>query len=108
LPEATDWWWNYAVDQWAPTGIIDARIHEFRNNRDYLDSVYRRGAQFVRDLRETMGDPAFFAFLQEYQRRYALQLVKSHDFFSLVREFTTADLVPLQEDYFRQRIVTNP
>ncbi len=105
LPGDTDWWWYYAVDQWAPTGIIDARIHEFDSERDYLDAVYRRGAQFIRDLRETMSDPAFFAFLREYQRRYAYRLVQSRDFFELVREFTTADLVPLEEDYFRQRIL---
>ena len=105
LPNDTDWWWDYAVEQWAPTGKIDTLIYEFRNNRDYLDAVYRRGAQFVHDLREAMGDPAFFAFLQEYQRRNAYRLVKSRDFFSLVQEFTTADLVPLQEEYFRQRIV---
>ena len=105
LPEDTDWWWNYAVEQWAPAGKIDTLIYEFRNNRDYMDAVYRRGAQFMHDLRETMGDPAFFAFLQEYQRRYAYQLIKSRDFFALVQEFTTADLVPLQEEYFRQRIL---
>jgi transcriptional regulator with XRE-family HTH domain len=105
LPDDADWWWSYEVEQWAPTGKIDTLIYEFRNNRDYLDTVYRRGAQFVHDLRETMGDPAFFAFLQEYQRRYAYRLVKSRDFFDLIREFTTADLVPLQEEYFRQRIL---
>jgi transcriptional regulator with XRE-family HTH domain len=105
LPGDTDWWWNYAVEQWAPTGIIDARIHEFRNNRDYMDAVYRRGAQFIHELRQTMGDPAFFAFLKEYQRRHVHQLVKARDFFSLVQEFSTADLAPLQEEYFRQRIL---
>ncbi len=105
LPNDTGWWWNYAVEQWAPTGKIDALIYEFRNNRQYVDAVYRRGALFVRDLRKTMGDPAFFAFLQEYQRRYAYRIAKSRDFFALVQEFTTADLVPLQEEYFRQRIL---
>jgi transcriptional regulator with XRE-family HTH domain len=105
LPDDTDWWWNYAVDQWAPTGKIDSYVFEFRNNRDYVDAVYRRGAEFIRDLRQTMGDPAFLAFLQEYQRRYKYQLAKSRDFFGLVREFTTADLIPLQEEYFRQRIL---
>jgi aminopeptidase N len=105
LPGDTDWWWFYAVDQWAPTGKIDSLIYEFRDNRQYLDAVYRRGAQFMRDLRKAMGDPAFFAFLQEYQRRYAYRLASSSDFFALVREFTTADLVPLQEEYFRQRIL---
>ncbi len=104
LPEDIDWWWFYAVDQWVPTGKIDSSIYEFRDNRAYLDAVYRRGAQFMRDLRETMGDPAFFAFMEEYQRRFAYQIAKSRDFFTLVQEFTTADLIPLQEEYFRQRI----
>jgi hypothetical protein len=105
LPGDAQWWWTYAVDQWAPTGKIDYMIYEFRDNRSYVDAVYRRGAQFVRDLRKSMSDPAFFAFLQEYVRRYAYQLATSRDFFSLVREFTTADLVPLQEEYFRQRVL---
>ncbi len=105
LPEDTDWWWFHTVDQWAPAGKIDNLVYIFRDNREYLDAVYRRGAQFMRDLRAAMGDPAFFAFLLEYQRRYAYQLAGSRDFFTLVQEFTTADLVPLQEEYFRQRIL---
>lgn len=105
LPDDTDWWWFYAVDQWAPTGKIDNLIYVFRDNREYIDSVYRRGALFMRDLRETMGDPAFFGFLKDYTRLYAYRLAKSRDFFTLVQEFTTADLVPLQEEYFRQRIL---
>ena len=105
LPDDTDWWWFYAVDQWVPTGKIDSIIYEFRDNREYMDAVYRRGAQFMRDLRAAMGDPAFFGFLAEYQRRYAYQLATSRDFFALVQEFTTADLVPLQEEYFRQRVL---
>jgi hypothetical protein len=105
LPDDVDWWWFYAVDQWVPTGKIDQIIYEFRDNREYMDAVYRRGALFMRDLREAMGDPAFFGFLAEYQRRYAYQLADSRDFFALVQEFTTADLVPLQEEYFRQRVL---
>jgi transcriptional regulator with XRE-family HTH domain len=106
LPDDTDWWWFYAVDQWAPTGRVDSHLYLFRNDsRPYYDAVYRRGAQFMGDLRETMGDPAFFSFLAEYQRRYAYQIARSRDFFTLVQEFTTADLVPLQEEYFQQRIL---
>lgn len=105
LPDDTDWWWFYAVDQWAPAGKIDNLVYVFRDNREYFDAVYRRGAQFMNDLRETMGDPAFFGFLEEYQRRYAYQLAQSRDFFGLIQEFTTADLVPIQEEYFRQRIL---
>jgi hypothetical protein len=105
LPEDADWWWFYAVDQWAPAGKIDSILYLFRNNREYMDAVYRRGAQFMRDLREVMGDPAFFGFLAEYQRRHAHRLARSRDFFSLVQEYTTADLMPLQEEYFRQRIL---
>ncbi|HNS50470.1 MAG TPA: helix-turn-helix domain-containing protein [Anaerolineae bacterium] len=105
LPGDAQWWWSYAVDQWAPTGKIDYLIYEFRDNRGYTDAVYRRGAEFVRDLRQVMSDPAFFGFLKEYQRRHAYRLATSREFFSLVGEFTTADLVPLQEEYFRQRVL---
>ena len=105
LPDDVEWWWFYAVDQWAPTGKIDNLVYVFRDNREYVDAVYRRGAQFMRDLRAAMGDPAFFGFLKEYQRLNAYRLAKSRDFFALIQEFTTADLVPLQEEYFRQRIL---
>ncbi len=105
LPDDTDWWWSFEVDQWAPTGKIDNLVYVFRDNREYYDAVYRRGAQFMRDLRQTMGDPAFFGFLKDYTRIYAYQLATSRDFFTLVQEYTTADLVPLQEEYFRQRIL---
>ncbi|MEJ2211282.1 MAG: M1 family metallopeptidase [Anaerolineae bacterium] len=106
LPDDAEWWWFYAVDQWVPTGKVDSHLYLFRNDsRPYYDAVYRRGAQFMRDLRETMGDPAFFGFLAEYQRRYAYRMARSRDFFSLVQEFTTADLEPLQEEYFQQRIL---
>jgi aminopeptidase N len=106
LPDDAEWWWFYAVDQWVPTGKVDSHLYLFRNDsRPYYDAVYRRGAQFMRDLRETMGDAAFFGFLGEYQRRYAYQMASSREFFALVQEFTTADLVPLQEEYFRQRVL---
>ena len=105
LPGDKEWWWDTQVKQYAPAGKIDMLIYQFRNNRDYMNAVYCRGAEFVQDLRETMGDPAFLAFLKEYVRRYAYQLAASRDFFTLIQEFTTADLMPLQEAYFRQRTV---
>lgn len=108
LPDDSDWWWSSVVDQWAPTGKIDTLIYEFRDNRSYVDAVYRRGALFLRDLRTAMGDPAFFAFLREYQRRYQYGMAKSQDFIQLVLEFTTADLISLQEEYFRQRVLPYP
>ncbi|MBN1658326.1 MAG: helix-turn-helix domain-containing protein [Anaerolineae bacterium] len=110
LPDDVEWWWFYAVDQWAPAGQVDSMLFLFDggNPREYFDAVYRRGAMFMRDLRETMGDPAFFGFLREYQRRHAYHIARSLDFFTVVREFTTADLVPLQEEYFMQRLPGQP
>jgi transcriptional regulator with XRE-family HTH domain len=103
LPNDKDWWWDTEIRQYAPAGKIDLLIYQFRNNRDYMNAVYRRGAEFIQDLRKTMGDPAFFGFLKEYIQRFTYQLAKSRDFFTVVQEFTTADLMPLQEAYFRQR-----
>lgn len=104
-PADTQWWWDTVVEFWAPTGNIDSGIYAFRGNREYEDAVYRRGSQFMADLRQAMGDDAFFAFLQEYYRQQAYRLSTSEAFFELVPRFSTVSLMPLQEEYFRGRIV---
>jgi len=103
LPGDKEWWWTLRSGSMHRRARSTCSYTSSATNRDYMNSIYRRGAEFVQDLRETMGDPAFLAFLKEYVRRYAYQLAKSRDFFTVVQEFTTADLMPLQETYFRQR-----
>ncbi|NMB91045.1 MAG: M1 family metallopeptidase, partial [Chloroflexi bacterium] len=80
-PALVDWWWDYRVNTFLPTGYVNSTIYDHKDYRPYVNAVYLRGAQFLRDLRRTVGDEAFFAFLQAYPQRYHGQIASGEDFF---------------------------
>jgi aminopeptidase N len=65
--------------------------------------VYLRGAQFLGDLRQVMGDEAFFAFLRGYLARFTYRQATTDDFFALLAEHTDADLSVIVSRYFANR-----
>jgi len=99
-PDAVGWWWQNRVDQWGPAGPIDASIYDFVETRTYVHNLYGRAAHFMQDLRDRLGDEAFFAFLQSYYRRYAWQRVTGSDFFAVLRERSEQPLDDLIRAYF--------
>lgn len=50
-------------DERLPIGLP---VGQYRDESDYYAAVYAKGAVFLDTLRTTMGDDAFFAFLQAY------------------------------------------
>lgn len=105
FPAALDWWWEYRVNYYQPSGWVDISVYdvpqEFGYYRRYRDPVYLRGAVFLEELRSLVGDQAFFAALRQYTSRYAFQQASATGFLEIVRQNTTADLGPLVEDYFQ-------
>lgn len=99
-PELVDWWWGYRVNFYQPSGVVNGAIYDFAGFRPYRDAVYLRGAQFLEALRQRVGDEAFFAFIKAYAGRYAGKIASSADFFSLLQEFSSADLADLRQQYF--------
>jgi hypothetical protein len=103
-PQAVDWWRQVRVMYYEPRGFVDDSIynphHEAQAYRAYRDAVYLNGALFLEDLRQLIGDEAFFAFLKAYSERFAGQLSTGADFFRVLRESTQADLAPLIQKYF--------
>lgn len=101
-PDQVDWWWNFRVNSFAPANdsLLGDPIYKYGHIRPYINATYLRGAQFMQDVREIMGDDAFFAALQTYALRYRHQLVTSQDFFRILDEFSQADISPLLEAYF--------
>ncbi len=95
-----DWWWAFRVDFYQPAGWVDGSIYDYAGFRPYRDATYLRGAQFFEDLRNMIGDEAFFAFLQDYARRYAHKQASATDFFAILEEHTPADLSELLALYF--------
>ena len=103
-PEALEWWWYYRINYYRPRGWVNTSVYNpqgtLQTYQDYRNAVYLNGAHFFEELRETMGDKAFFAFLKDYTSKYAGQVALSDDFFALLAQHTSADLQPLTAKYF--------
>lgn len=104
FPESLQWWWYYRVDYYHPHGWVDTSIYNpqgaLQTYQDYRNAVYLNGAHFFEDLRKTVGDAAFFAFLKDYAHTYTGQVALSGDFFALLKKHTQADLKPVLQKYF--------
>ncbi len=96
-----DWWWFYRVNFYDPTGPVDGTIYDFSSFYSYRNAVYLNGAKFLSDLRNLVGDQAFFAFLREYAQQNKYRLSTADVFFSILREFTGKDITALLTEYFQ-------
>ncbi len=65
-PEDKNWWWTYRVAGYFPQGQVDRTVYEFNTPREYINAVYLRGAQMLQNLRQDIGDEAFFQLLRAY------------------------------------------
>jgi hypothetical protein len=65
-----------------PKGYIDISIYDGQNDDTYKHTVYFNGAYFLQDLRQRIGDQAFFAFLQDYYMQSRGKIVKATDSFT--------------------------
>jgi aminopeptidase N len=89
------------VNFYDPTGWIDGTIYDFNQFRTYRDTIYLNGAQFLDELRNLIGDQAFFAFLRDYAERNKHQVATASDFFNILQENTSKDLNGLMVKYFQ-------
>jgi hypothetical protein len=100
-PNSLDWWWQFRVNYFGPSGYVDTNVYEAPTFRAYVNAVYLNGANFLEVLNYRMGDDAFFAFLRDYASRYGRGRATAYDFFAVARQNTTADISDLIAAYFR-------
>jgi hypothetical protein len=100
-PNSADWWWNFRVNWFGPSGYVDTNIYENPTFRAYVNASYLNGANFLEALNYRMGDDAFFQFLQDYASRYGRGHATAYDFFAVARQNTTEDISDLIAAYFR-------
>ncbi len=100
-PGYGDWWWNFRVNYFHPTGYVDSSVYSFGDFHSYVAAVYLNGANFLDDLRTRIGDDAFFAFLKDYASQESGRIATSSDFFSILREHTDKKFADIVRSYFR-------
>lgn len=102
-PDLVAWWWDNRIYFHQPVGWVDSTIYETGAFYPFRDAVYLRGAMFLQDLRDLIGEEIFFAFWQDYFARYTNRLVTGDDFFNLLAEHTSVDISGLLAEYFKYR-----
>ena len=104
-PEALPWWWTYRIDFYQPSGWINGSIYDytaFPNAYEaYRNAVYLNGAKFLEEVRQSLGDEAFFAFLRQYAETYRHRLATASDFVELLKTFATPELETILQKYLR-------
>lgn len=98
-PSDVEWWWNYRVDSFSPTGKVDGSIYQYDDLRTYINSVYLQGVRFLQDLRTMVGDELFITTLREYVLTNENQIADGDDFF---QQFDLFDMRSFKEIYFSQ------
>ena len=99
--DLVSWWWSYRIDFFQPQGKIDIPVYEGQNADTYKVIVYFNGAHFLKDLRERIGDEAFFAFIQDYCAQEKNNIATSDDFFRILDEHTDVDYSDIVRTYFK-------
>ncbi|GIK63154.1 MAG: hypothetical protein BroJett018_09480 [Chloroflexota bacterium] len=65
-PEQVNWWWNFRILKHPTEDAVDSPVYNFTAFRGYIDAVYLRGVLMLQDVRDMVGDAAFFAWLKSY------------------------------------------
>jgi hypothetical protein len=100
-PNSLNWWWQFRVNYFGPSGYVDISVYEAPTFRAYVNATYLNGANFLEALNDRMGDDAFYAFLQEYAARYEHGYATAYEFFALAKQHSPADFSDLIAAYFR-------
>ena len=94
-------WWGFRVTWFKPTGYVNRSIYNYPTFRPYVNATYLQGARFMEALRRTIGDGAFFAFLQDYQRTLRGRIATPDDFFHILkRHAMPQQYQPVVQQYF--------
>lgn len=100
-PDLAQWWWTNRIDQFNPDGFVNTDIYSPGGYEAYRNTVYLHGAQFMQELRDQVGDEAFFAALKDYVSTNTYKIATRQDFFDAISRHSQADLTSLLAKYFK-------
>jgi hypothetical protein len=100
-PDFLDWWWHVRISKPAPAGYVDSDIWIEGGYIPYRNAVYLQGVKFVHEIRQTVGDGAFFDALKDYAYANTYRIATRADFESAFTRHSNADLSPIFAKYFQ-------
>lgn len=100
-PELTNWWWDYRVAYYKPSGRVNLTIYDQSDLRVYINAVYLQGAVFIDQLRQALGDDAFFSGLQSYASIYNHKLASWDEFIETMVPDPSDATKALLQGYFK-------
>jgi hypothetical protein len=101
-PELKNWWWSFRVAWYNPQGAVDSTVYEFENVRDYIDAVYLRGVQMLQNVRDDIGNEAFFDLLAAYVNAAQGQIATPELFWSLLTEEQLEATAATRAEFLKQ------
>jgi len=100
-PEHVQWWWNNRIYGQNPTGYVNTSIYLDQGYEAYRNGVYLRGAIFMQEIRDAVGDDAFFAAIQDYVSTNAYENATSQDFFDALGRHSSVDISLILKEYYQ-------
>ena len=100
-PDFLDWWWRVRIARPAPVGYVDSDIWIEGGYTPYRDAVYLQGVKFLHEIRQTVGEGAFFESLKDYAYTNTYRLATRQDFEQAFARHSNVDLSPVFEKYFK-------
>ena len=101
LPQYVAWWWQFRIYQYDSQRPVDSKVYNFDAARPYINAVYLRGVEMVDDIRTTLGDEPFFAWLQRYVAEQNGQIASPHDFWGTFSREEYESLASIRETYLQ-------
>jgi len=87
---------------------VNSSIDDFPSDGPYFTIVYRKGARFLGELDDTMGDEAFVQFLRDYVALFHDKVATPRAYLDLAQQHTAQNLNPLEARFFSYGVATYP
>lgn len=107
-PNERNWWWSFRVAGFFPQGMVDSAVYEFSTPREYINAVYLRGVQMLHNLREDVGEEAFFALLRDYGAAGTDRIADSMLFWSRLTAEQRLQTEATRNEFLRDPTVSAP
>lgn len=111
-PDLRNWWWDYRVRSFVggegPYLKTDQPVYAFRTVREYINSVYLRGAELLHAVRGELGSDAFFEWVRAYADANSGRIAAPADLWALLTPAQAARLEQIRAAYLSTTYAAPP